>query len=175
MSVFNVLPSFSGASNIEKQGSASNISKLLLGQASTTHHKNCLSGAGNSTWPRCTFGGCAKGWDWPGRMIWVNWVLRIYLESAEQHFGQSVDVANVEIIFSQAGDIWYIMISPQAALICTFPHFVKSFSRHGLHISHGHLHGLCGRSHGCTPAWCSRICRWNLFPSNWMDRSTQKV
>ena len=113
--------------NIEKQGSASNISKLLPGQASTTHHKNGLSGAGNSTWPRCTFGGCAKGWDWPGRMIWVNWVLRFYLECAEQHFGPSVDVANVEIIFSQAGDIWYITISPQSTIICTFPHFVNPF------------------------------------------------
>ena len=61
MSVFNVLPSFGGASNIEKQCSASNISKLLPGEASTTHHKNGLSGAGNSTWPRYTFGGCAKG------------------------------------------------------------------------------------------------------------------
>ena len=71
---------------------------------------------------------------------------------------------------------WYLMISDITTVYrCMYiPSFCESFSLCGLRISHGHLHGLCGRSHGCTPAWCSRICRWKLFPSNWMDRWTDQ-
>ena len=163
MSVFNVLPSFSGASNIDKQ-----VFKHLqaLARSSFNHApQKWLEWSGKFDVAVVHVWRMRQGMRlaWPNDLSQVSRVLRFYLEGAEQHFGPSVDVENVwKYIFTGGRDLIYYDITT------VYPHmyipsFCESFSHHGLRISHGHLHGLCGRSHGCTPAWCSRIVGGTCF------------